>query len=188
MVEQLLCEGCHLYWTRTVTRGRKPRICDTCRWMGITPVRIPTIKVPSTNRAGSLVINDAGRGTSGIVGETNDCTVRALATATGKPYATAWTFMADNGRRKRKGAPFQSILRRNAHTALGFKFTPYPVQRSRGLASLLRRHPFLASGTWILHSTSHVSTMKDGILYDSFDSTNKIYDQVWFVTPINTNA
>ena len=48
---------------------------------------------------------------SNLVGETNDCTVKAVALALGIPYRVAHARMAAAGRKRRKGANFKQVTR-----------------------------------------------------------------------------
>lgn len=176
MYESLTCEVCRYTWTRQLTRGRKPRVCPSCQYFGHKPA-------PRINRE-AVVFTDGGQRDAGIR-DTNDCTVRAMATATNSPYDVAHTFMAENGRRKGKGAFFESILARNGYRALGYTFTRTATfYRSRGIKSAMARNPQLRTGTWILKMRTHVATLKDGKVYDSFDSSRKDVLWAWKVEPI----
>lgn len=174
MVETLRCEVCSFVWTRPVTRGRKPRVCDFCRRYGNKPA-------PKVNRE-SVIYTDGGQKDAGVR-DTNNCTVRALANATGRPYMEAHTFMADNGRRHGKGAYFRTVLESNGNKALGHRFVFTRIQPSRGIKTLMERNPHLKRGTWILKMRTHVATLKDGKLYDSFDSSRKDILWAWEVLP-----
>lgn len=180
--ELLDCEACHLLWSRPVVRGRKPSICPTCKWLGYRPR--PRPRTEQRSGAFGLCISDCGRTAAGFASENNDCTVRSIGHATNSGYAAAHAFMAHNGRRPRRGAYFQAILARHQRTPiLGHRIQPHPIRQTKGLAALLRFHPELAEGTWILHSTRHASAIIDGVVYDTFNSTGKVYDLAWSVTP-----
>lgn len=130
----------------------------------------------------NLILNDAGKSAVGMAREANDCTVRALAIACGVNYRDAYEFMRRNGRKPGKGAPFSLIIRRHNGLVLGHRLeTALAIRPARGLKTFLERNPRLRTGTWILHSTHHASTLKEGKLYDSFDSTRKTFDGAWAV-------
>lgn len=130
---------------------------------------------------GLLRLADGGKCAAGMAREDNDCTVRALAIATGQDYRTVYEFMAKEGRRPNRGVPFGSILRRNQHRVFGVQFELVRLTPARGIKTFMERNPSLKRGTWIVHSTHHVGVLKDGTLYDSFDSTRKTYDYAWKV-------
>lgn len=178
--EVLHCETCGKLWNRQIQRGRKPRICEECRYWGYKPAPVKRI----TQTTAALILTDGGRKNEGIPWESSDCTVRALATATGRPYSEAYAFMAANGRKKGKGAYFNQALYRNKNLVLGHKFTsPNVFHRARGIKTTLQRNPYLRYGTWILQMQGHVATLKNGVLLDSFDSTRKEVRGAWQVTP-----
>lgn len=181
MYETLRCDGCWNSWRREVVRGRKPRICPTCRGI-YSLVRSPVKKVSPAVRAGKVEFTDGGRG---AIQETNDCTVFALALACEVPYAEAHQYLEKAGRRSRKGIPFSRVLREAGFLILGHQFTiPHPVIHSKGLMTFLRRNPWAKRGTYVLHSTHHVSVLKNGKLIDSFDSSRKIIDGAWRVSKV----
>lgn len=175
-IERLYCDRCGDGWDRVVKRGRKPLYCKSCEYYyGKPPVMNPR---PVSS---ALVRSDGGQGEAGI-NDTNDCTVKALANATGRPYAEAHTFMSANGRKKGTGINFESTLSRNRNKALGHTFTITPTfARSRGIRTAVERNPQLRYGTWILKMRSHVAVLKDGKLFDSFDSSRKDVLYAWKV-------
>lgn len=192
--ETLICETCNRDWQRTVVRGRKPRICEHCRGWGYKPTPVPRTRTRPAVPPGSIldvppvspspvVYTDGGREPE-HKWEKNDCTVRALATATNQPYAMAHEFMSRNGRRPGSGAFFHSIVARHKGKVLGYKLEEVrPVARARGLRTFLYRNPQFRQGTWILQMSRHVATLKDGKLLDSFDSSAKEIRGAWKVFP-----
>lgn len=172
MIEYLTCQSCFGGWSRTVKRGRKPSLCPRCRPVSV--VRTPSKVVELT---------DGGMSKAGFR-ESNDCTVRALATATGVGYLVAHDFMRANGRKPRRGAPFRDILIRNSGQALGHTFEmPMTFIRTRGIRASMERNPDLRSGVWILKMRQHVATLRNGKLIDSFDSSRKDVLYAWKVVP-----
>lgn len=193
LVEFLQCEECFTTWERVVVRGRKPRICDDCRRYGIKPVTIPRRRITAADVLDPnsiLIYTDGGRKDEGIGWENSDCTVRAIATATGVPYSKAHAFMAKAGRKRGKGANFSGAIyraMRNEGHVFGCKFEEISYQdfkRSRGLKTALMRNPALRTGTWVLQQPRHVVTLKDGKLLDSFDSSRKEIRGAYKVVPI----
>ena len=194
MYEVLKCEECFHTWERSVTRGRKPRICPDCRAWGIKPVTVPRRRVTAVDvlldpNSSPIVFTDGGRKDEGKMGwENSDCTVRAIATATGRPYSEAYHFMAQAGRKPGKGANFHGAIYRAMRTVgnvLGYKFEDMGgFKRARGLKTALERNPALRKGTWVLQQPRHVCTLKDGKILDSFDSSRKEIRGAYRVTRI----
>lgn len=177
MLEYLCCENCYRPWTRTRTRGRKPSLCPRCK-------PVPAARRKPVSAAVQLVGSDSKVLAGRPVRETNDCTVRTMAIATGRPYPEAHAWLAKAGRRNGRGVPFASVIRRAGHAALGTRFDPVPVVRSKGLRTFLLRNPGLRRGTYVLHCTKHVCVLKNGKILDSFDSSRKVFDGCWKVSSI----
>lgn len=180
MYETLRCGGCWNLWQREVVRGRKPSICPTCRGI-YSLVRSPVKKVSPAVRIGRVEFTDGGRG---AINETNDCTVRALALACEIPYADAHRFLAQAGRKARKGVVFSRVLREAGNVVLGHKFVYRQPVRAKGLMAFLRRNPWAKRGTYVLQMTRHVAVLKNGKLLDSFDSAGKIIGGAWMISKV----
>lgn len=183
MNETLRCSLCGINWRRPVTRGRKPTTCPSCKANPYVPYWKPA-PTRRPNRTMGVVKTDGGRTAAGI-SDKNDCTVRALATATGAPYEEAHAFYKRNGRRLNKGVNMQSIIARNDFKILGHFIKPMPCLRAKGLRTFLARNPWAKKGTYIVHMTAHAATLKDGKLLDSFDSSTKVIRTIYKVTPLS---
>lgn len=178
-VETLWCTECGDWWERRVVRGRKPSLCPSCKRV-VQFVRNPNPRPKA--RPANLILNDGGKSDAGFKRETNDCTVRALAVACDVPYSEAYTFMAQNGRRKNKGSYFQQVIWRNNGEILGRTLVDdRTIKPAKGTKTAFLRNPQLRRGTWLVHMTHHVAVMKDGQLIDSFDSSRKVIDGAWKV-------
>lgn len=110
-------------------------------------------------------------------GETNDCTVRALANARGMPYTEARSVLAKHGRRRGRGAV--SKVWHPAYTECGMVLQGVYGSTSRArfmgnmlnvtpgpgvtLASIM---PRLSSGRYIVMITGHAVAVVDGQLID----------------------
>lgn len=175
--EFLTCRSCWSEFSRVVKRGRKPELCYRCRPVAKPPQVRPGVGIQR------LVITNGGRDEIGGF-ETNDCTVRAIALATGAGYKAAHTFLAANGRRRGKGCYFEQIVHRNGNTILGCKLEHIYLVKSRGLNMALTRNPQLRRGVWILQMKGHVATLKSGKLMDSFDSSRKEIRGAYRVSPV----
>jgi hypothetical protein len=119
------------------------------------------------------------------LGETNDCTVRALAAVSGLAYADAHELMAACGRKPRQGAHFLVAM-----DALGYElgrnlrrvnpvrpFRPTPGRwgsngqacngpQSAMTVRTLARHPLVQSGKWFAITCNHVLAIVDGQVLD----------------------
>lgn len=183
MYETLMCQSCYRDWDRVVVRGRKPRVCPNCRPRTIRPL-VPANTILNPNPKSLVIYTDGGMSEAGYR-EKSDCTVRALATATGSSYQEAHAFMAANGRRNGRGHAFSAVLSRNRHKVLGHNTIPANIfNRARGLRTALLRNPQLRKGTWIIQMPRHVVTLRNGVLLDSFDSSAKDFRNAWLVTPL----
>ena len=121
------------------------------------------------------VINDAGRAEAGFPSERSDCTVRALAVATGWSYARAWTIANEAGRKNRRGFILRTLVREaKLH---GLKIETYRRFRSRKpqVRTFCRKHPI---GRYILHVSRHATGVVDGQVVDLLDNINgrRVYE------------
>ena len=111
-------------------------------------------------------------------GETNDCSVKAVAVACGVEYSVAHAALKKQGRIDRQGAWPNQI--RGAVNELGFKLVSlrtsdiigqYPGTH-KNLQSVTTHHPerfakvWAVVGTCLIYSAGHVSAVKDGKLHD----------------------
>lgn len=115
--------------------------------------------------------NPAGR----IVG---DCAVRAVAKALGVDWETAYVMMAMNGYGMGDMPSSDSVwgatLRQN-----GFyrESVPNECPNCYTAEDFAKDHP---SGVFVLGFGGHVATIVDGILYDSWDSSQEIPVYFWY--------
>lgn len=129
--------------------------------------------------------------------EKNDCTVVALALATGLPYAVCHKALADQGRKPGKGAfDFQW---KAAAKALGFELRRWTsaemvamVQSypKKGIAGITTHQPrrfpkcWANTGKLILHSRRHVSACINGEVQDWAINNSKQVHAIYEVLPI----
>lgn len=133
--------------------------------------------------------------------ENNDCTVKAMAVLTGKPYAEVHAAFKAAGRKDRQGADFW--IQKKAAEALGFSLrrltredeqaiiAQYPGAQ-KGLANITTRHPVRFAKVWqqlppmMLHVRAHVAAFKDGKLHDwSVNKAMRVID-IYVVEPIGS--
>lgn len=107
-----------------------------------------------------------------------DCAVRAVSVALGVGWETAYAMIAANGYQMgdvmSSDSVWGSVLRQN-----GFYRTAIPdsCPDCYTAADFARDHPH---GTFVLGFGGHVATVKDGHVYDAWDSSHEIPQYVWY--------
>ena len=99
-------------------------------------------------------------------GEYNDCTVKALAIATGLPYDDAHKALADLGRKPRRGCYWHQVGEKAAN-ALGFNMRQLTADEYNcKTIKTAGRDKALSSGVYTIHMRGHVAAMIDGEVID----------------------
>lgn len=132
----------------------------------------------------AYVYNDGGRAAAGFKGKTGDCVARALAIATGKPYAEVYKRLAE-------GNAGQKVTKHTRKTLAGVKTASKGIYTGRkwfkdymaelgfrwvGLAKIGEptktkvRAEDLPSGRLVLSLKRHSAAFIDGQLHDTWDS------------------
>lgn len=107
-----------------------------------------------------------------------DCAVRAVAVALDIPWEEAYAKIATAGfamgDMMSSNSVWGAVLRQN-----GFYRAAIPdnCPDCYTFADFARDNP---EGTFVLGTGVHVATVKDGVLYDSWDSSNEVPMYVWF--------
>lgn len=107
-----------------------------------------------------------------------DCAVRAVAVALDVDWETAYDLIADAGYQMgdmpSSDSVWGAVLRQH-----GFYRTAIPDKCPicYSAADFAIDHP---SGTYVLGFGGHVATVKNGLLYDAWDSTKEIPQYVWY--------
>ena len=125
-----------------------------------------------------FVQNDGGRADAGFKGQTGDCSTRAIAIATGKPYREVYdalTALAKTKRRSKRhpnghGAARTGVSRnviRQYMESIGWHWTP-TMQIGSGCTVHLRADQ-LPSGRLVCSVSRHLAAVIDGVLHDTFD-------------------
>jgi len=94
--------------------------------------------------------------------ERNDCTVRALAISTGKPYWDCYMMLANFGRKPNKGTNIRKFFKNNK-TVFNFEFKKLRFRRQITLNKFIKRYPI---GTFYVRISRHVFVVKDGVAID----------------------
>lgn len=107
-----------------------------------------------------------------------DCSVRAVAKALGTDWETAYIEIMingyDMGDMPSSDAVWGAVLRQN-----GFyrEAIPNTCPDCYTTQDFIKDHPH---GTFVLAFGGHVATVKDGNLYDSWDSSREIPQYFWY--------
>lgn len=115
--------------------------------------------------------NPAGR-------NVGDCSVRAVSKALDTDWETAYAMIAFNGYvmndMPSSDSVWGSVLRQH-----GFyrKTIPNTCPNCYTVADFIKDNP---KGLYVLGFGGHVATVKDGVLYDSWNSLNEIPIYVWY--------
>ncbi len=94
--------------------------------------------------------------------ERNDCTVRALAISTGKPYEEAYSILQNFGRKPNKGTNIRKFFKNNK-IVLGYWFKKLSFRKQITLNKFIKKYP---EGTYYVRITRHVFVVKDGVAID----------------------
>lgn len=106
-----------------------------------------------------------------------DCAVRAIAKALGTDWETAYALIALNGYlmgdMPSSNSVWGAVLRQN-----GFYRSAIPntCPDCYTIADFADDHP---DGAYVVGTGSHVVTIRDGIIYDSWDSSQEIPQYYW---------
>lgn len=106
-----------------------------------------------------------------------DCAVRAIAKALGTDWETAYALIALNGYlmgdMPSSNSVWGAVLRQN-----GFYRSAIPntCPDCYTIADFADDHP---DGVYVVGTGSHVVTIRDGIIYDSWDSSQEIPQYYW---------
>ena len=121
--------------------------------------------------------DDGGRAAAGYRGTTGDCATRAVAIASGRPYAEVYARINElakterRGKRKRgissaRGGVYPATMRKLI-AELGGAWTPTMTIGS-GCTTHVRMHE-LPMGRLVLRLSKHFTACVDGVLLDTFD-------------------
>lgn len=122
--------------------------------------------------------DDGGRLAAGFSGKTGDCVARAVAIATGLPYADVYKALADvnaNARNRktrgersaRRGVRTSSVGFKRYMASIGWRWTP-TMFIGQGCKVHLRPDE-LPSGRLIVSVSRHYTAVIDGVIHDTHD-------------------
>jgi len=134
---------------------------------------------------------------SAAKGETNDCTVRALAAAGNVSYDEAHAALAKHGRPHRKGPKAEAFRPlpddgwyvgcpafQNAckELGVGFEFLPHRDYSAKTMITA-ERDPALKSGNYVAYVRGHVAAIVDGTVIDWSQGRRHKIKTIWKLTP-----
>ena len=143
-------------------------------------------RLTRSNPTYPLQVNDGGRAAAGFVGGAGDCVVRSIAIATGLPYMQVYEDLREANARyaqardnklsrmlKQRGSSPRNGNHRNVfHEYIlkqGFEWVP-TMKVGAGCQVHLRPDE-LPKGTLIVKVSKHLTTIIDGVLHDTHDSS-----------------
>lgn len=107
-----------------------------------------------------------------------DCAVRAISKALGTDWETAYLMITMNGYNMGDmpsgDSVWGAVLRQHGFYRSSIPDTCPDCYTAEDFA---KDHP---RGTFVLGFGGHVATVKDGVLYDSWDSSNEIPQFFWY--------
>lgn len=128
-----------------------------------------------------FVRNDGGRAAAGFKGNAGDCVARAVAIASGKPYAEVYAALSEGAgdERKSKGA----TARNGIHTrrkwfkdymaSIGFTWTPTMFVGQGCKVHLVDGE--LPTGRLVVAVSKHYTAVIDGEVHDTHDPQRRTY-------------
>lgn len=126
------------------------------------------------------IFDDGGRAAAGYRGKTNDCVIRAIAIATGKPYAEVYAALdqtRDSMRQTKqvRTSGARSGIARTVYerylTALDWRFVP-----TMGIGTGCRVHldaAELPAGRIICRLSKHLVAVVDGVIHDTHNCAER---------------
>lgn len=133
---------------------------------------------------------------SNEMGETNDCSVKAVAIVTGVSYEEAHEVLKEKGRVNKRGASPNIIFSAIDH--LGFEVRKYsesnirdkmPKAAAEGLTNLTTHHPERFKNAWadvptlVILTKKHISAFVDGAVHDWAVGKKLFIEGLYSVTP-----
>ncbi len=114
-----------------------------------------------------FVQSDGGRSRSRRPRQKDDCTVRALALVTERPYDEAYDALASAGRQSSRRFDFRTWAASALFAGFRLRWTPLPAVRGRPRvtpATFVLDHP---RGRYVLRTAKHVMACIDGAIHDT---------------------
>lgn len=127
------------------------------------------------------IYNDGGRKSAGYKGDSGDCVTRAISIATGRPYQEIYDLINNHAELERPGARRRQGRRSHANKGV-FKSTVQRLLKDLGWVwhptmgigtgcKVHLRKDELPGGTIIVSLSKHLSTVIDGVIHDTYDTS-----------------
>lgn len=124
---------------------------------------------------GDFVFDDGGRAAAGFKGTAGDCVARAVAIASGRPYAEVYAALSKGmgSQRKSRGATARNGVStrrkwfKDYMRSLGAEWTP-TMQIGAGCTVHLRADE-LPPGRLVVAVSKHYTAVVDGVIHDNHD-------------------
>jgi hypothetical protein len=121
------------------------------------------------------IFDDGGRAAAGYRGQAGDCVVRAVAIASGRPYADIYAELSlgMGAQRKSKGATARNGVNvrrkwfRDYMASLGFQWVPTMFIGQGCKTHLLKDE--LPTGRLVVAVSKHYTAVIDGVIHDTHD-------------------
>lgn len=131
--------------------------------------------MPATTEPLPFVYDDGGRAAAGYVGTAGDCTVRAIAIATGKPYQEVYDALFELSRRERllrkRGQSPRDGVHKTTYKrylqSIGWRFVP-TMRIGSGCTTHLRAGE-LPMGRLVVSVSRHNVAVIDCVVHDTYD-------------------
>lgn len=118
-----------------------------------------------------FVYSDGGRSKYYKAENVGDCVCRAICNATGNDYKETYKSLTRlAGETPRNGVP-RKVIKKYLESILGWKWIPC-MGKGTGCKVHLNENE-LPKGTLIVNLSRHLSCVKDGVLYDTYDCTRE---------------
>lgn len=124
-----------------------------------------------------FICDDGGRLAAGFTGRAGDCVARAIAIATGKPYAEIYIMVNAAGREEKEGknkgkrsTARNGVIKKTTRKILesmGWKYVPCMAIGSGCKVHL--REGELPMGRLIVQVSKHLTAVIDGEVHDTYD-------------------
>jgi len=113
-----------------------------------------------------------------------DCTVRAFALAAGLSYRVAWQMLYQaQGRHRMTGFRLPELLDLEPDTFGVVRRLPFPAERGAPRMTAPEFAARYPRGSYVLRMAGHVAAIEDGVLYDSFDCSDRCIYTAWQIDP-----
>jgi hypothetical protein len=127
-----------------------------------------------------FVLDDGGRAAAGFKGNAGDCVCRAVAIASGRPYAEIYAALAGGtgaqraGKRGKRSASARNGINvgrkwfKDYMRGIGFSWTP-TMQIGSGCTTHLREGEAPRYGRHVAMVSKHATALVDGVIRDTHD-------------------